>query len=155
MPVTKRYIIEQAHNEIGLGSYAYDAQPDDLQDALFALNALMGQWASEGALVGWPSVNAELADDLDADSNLPIDAVRGVVAALAVDIAPSFGKDPKPKTLLAAERGRKLMIHKNSVIPQRAMDATSIPLGAGWKNEDQINLNASDNVIEEGEISRD
>ena len=71
MSYTKRTIIEQAHAEIGLGSYAYDAQPEDLQDALLRLNALMAQWSGDSAQVGWPSVNSELVDELDSDSQLP------------------------------------------------------------------------------------
>lgn len=155
MPLKKRTIIEQAHAELGLGSYAYDAQPEDLQDALLRLNALMGQWASDGAQTGWPSVNAELMDDLDADSNLPADAVRGVICALAVDMAPSFGKQPSRTTITTARSGKRLMMRKSAEIPQRQMDATSIPIGAGWKLENQINLPASDSQIEQGEISRD
>lgn len=155
MSYTKRTIIQQAHAEIGLGSYAYDAQPEDLQDALLRLNALMAQWSGNGAQTGWPSVNVELADDLDADSNLPPDAVRGVICALAVDLAPGFGKVVARETKVAAREGKRLMTRKSSEIPQRQMDATSIPLGEGWKNEDQINLPASDNEIRQGEIIRE
>lgn len=155
MTLKKRTIIEQAHSEIGLGSYAYDAQPEDLQDALLRLNALMAQWAGDGAQVGWPSVNVELADDLDSDSNLPVDAVRGVICALAIDLAPGFGKAVSRDTKVAAREGKRLMMRKSSQIPQRQMDATSIPAGAGWKSDYEINLPASDNQKEQGEISRD
>ncbi len=152
MSYRKRDIINQAHAEIGLGSYAFDAQPEELQDALMRLNALMAEWSSEGAGTGWPSVNMPLADDLDSDSNLPIDAVKGVICALAVDLAPSFGKTPMPTTVLSATRGKRLMVRKNTEVPQMAMLATAIPLGAGWKEIGIINLPASDSDIEEGEI---
>lgn len=155
MSYTKRTIIEQAHAEIGLGSYAYDAQPEDLQDALLRLNALMAQWSGDGAQVGWPSVNSELVDELDSDSQLPPDAVRGVICALAVDIAPGFGKEPSRSTKVAARQGKVLMTKKSVKAPQMKMDATSIPLGSGWKWQWQINLPASDSEIEEGEVSRD
>ena len=44
MSYTKRQIINQAMTEIGLGSYSLDAQPEDLQDALFKLNAMLAEW---------------------------------------------------------------------------------------------------------------
>ena len=47
------------------------------------------------------------------------------------------------------------MTKKSVKAPQMKMDATSIPLGSGWKWEWQINLPASDSEIEEGEVSRD
>lgn len=155
MSYTKRTIINQAHAEIGLGSYAYDLQPEDLQDALLRLNALLAQWSGNGAQVGWPSVNSELVDDLDADSGLPVDAVRGVICALAVDIAPGFGKAPSRETKIAARQGKKLMTRKSMTIPQREMDATSIPAGAGWKWDQRISLSESDSDIKEGEVTRD
>lgn len=155
MTYTKRTIIQQAYAEIGLASYAYDAQPEDLQDALIRLNALMAQWAGNGAQVGWPSANSEFGDDLDNDSGLPVDAVRGVICGLAVDLAPGFGKQVSPDTKVAAREGKRLMMRKSATIPQRKMDATAIPKGAGWKDyNEQINLPASDDQIEQGEISR-
>lgn len=141
MTMTKRTIISQAYAEIGLGR-DYDAQPDELQDALLRLNAIFMQWATAGVAVGFPAVNVELADDLDNNSNLPGDAVRTAICALALDLAPSFGKAPLPQTVKAASEGYKLLMRKwaAQTIPTRARDLGSVPAGAGHKYENRINL---------------
>jgi len=142
MTLTKRNIIEQAFNEIGLGTYAYDAQPEDLQDALARMNALFAEWALAGALTGYPSINVALADDLDNYSNLPADAVRAAITALAVEMAPSYGKVASPQTIKTANAGYKLLMRKaaSGQIPRREMDTGAIPGGAGYKLKHRINL---------------
>lgn len=144
MSWTKRDIIRAAFEEIGLGSYAYDAQAEDYQGALRRLNALVASWSGSGANTGYPSNNTPDTDEIDSDSNLPADAVRGVICGLACDIAPSYGKQASPSTMTAANAGRLLMMRKSAVIPEKRTDLASIPAGAGHKLRHQINLSDRD-----------
>lgn len=124
--LTKLEIIQQSFEELGLGSYAYDAQPEDLQTALTRLNALLGYWSSVGALTGFP-----LGGSLDDESGVPIDAERGVICALAVDIAPAYGKSAMRETKIAAREGRKILTRKSVTAPSKVRNLSSVPKGAG------------------------
>jgi len=126
--LTKRELIQQAFEEIGLGSYAYNAKAEDFQTGLVRLNALLAEWAGTGAVT-----DGDTTGGLDADSDVPLDAERGVICALAQEIAPSYGKQPLPHTIAAARQGRILMIRIGSTIPQRQVDFTSVPAGSGYK----------------------
>lgn len=142
MSFTKRQIIAAAMNEIGLGDYAYNAQPEDLEVALMRLNVLFAEWATAGIDVGYPAVNVALADDLDNDSNLPADAVRPALTALAVDLAPSYGRSVSADTTKAANNGYKLLLRKSAAVnvPARKMDTQAVPAGAGHKYIERITL---------------
>ena len=93
MSYSKRQLINRSFAKIGLASYAYDLEPDELQGALMELDAMMAKWSSEGVQIGWPlNANPENAD-LDDDTGLPSGAVSAVIHCLAVRLAPEFGKD--------------------------------------------------------------
>lgn len=147
MSYTKRQIIKDAFEEIGLGAYAYTLQPEDWQTALRRLSTLLASWRGYGAITDFPSTDTPSDDDLDADSEVPVDALRGVVCGLAVDLASGYGKQVSPTTMTAAEGGRKLMIAKNTFVPQKLADRGAVPAGAGHKYENRINLPEHDVVI--------
>lgn len=126
--LTKRELINQAFEEIGLGTYAYNMRAEDYQSALKRLNALLAEWGATGAITG-----GDETGNLDADSDVPLNAERGVICALACDVAPSFGKQPMPQTVSNARQGRILMIRTNTVIPTKEVNHASVPAGAGYK----------------------
>jgi hypothetical protein len=139
---TKRQLIGCALDEIGLGPNAYAPTAQDYQTALFRLNSLMAHYAGSEAAAGWP-----LGDDLDAETGLPFDYQRGVVCALAVDMAPSVGRAPSPQTLTAAQQGRNLMLRKTVTPPLKRIDTTAVPAGQGHKFRFRNNLVAPDTVV--------
>lgn len=139
--LTKREIINGAFEEIGLGTYAYSMQAEDYQSGLTRLNALLAQWTSNGAAGGYNT------GGLDGESGVPSDAERGVICGLAVDLCPSFGKTPSPQTMVAARQGKRLMMRKSAVIPEKATAWQDIPMGAGWKRRTIINFTEADNDI--------
>lgn len=126
MPRTKRQIIEDAHIEIGV--QAFEQQPEDVEKALRALDDMMADLDARGANTGYAA-----GSGLDDDAGLPMDALRGVRALLAIEVAPSFGKSPMPATLTAAQQGRNLLMRKNADIPERVLDYSKVPAGAGHK----------------------
>tara|TARA_R110000851_G_scaffold258718_1_gene411196 strand:+ start:1472 stop:1903 length:432 start_codon:yes stop_codon:yes gene_type:complete len=137
MSYTKRKIINQAMTEIGLGSYNFDAQPEDLQDALFKLNVMLAEWTVYGAVTG---ALTPFVDDLDVDSLIPMTDVQAVVSGLAVSIAPSFGKQVSPSTTMSAFNGRRAIIKRNAIVLGKRSDSAAVPAGAGHKYDRQINL---------------
>lgn len=146
MTWSKREIIKGAFEEIGLGAFQYDLHPEDYQTALRRLNALVSEWSGAGAQTGYAGNNTPSTDDLDNDSNLPPDAVRGVICGLACDLAPGYGKQPTVKTMTAAQNGRNLMLAKSASdsIPRKQKNNYTVPAGAGHKFREQINLAAAD-----------
>lgn len=135
MSLTKRDIIQAAFVEIGLGSRIYTATPEDLQDALLRLNALLAEWSTRGAAGSFVLGIGADEDDLDEDASIPANGVRGVICGLAVDIAPSYGRQVSADTRKAAELGKRALRNQSIEVPTKALDYTAIPAGAGHKRE--------------------
>jgi RNase H-fold protein (predicted Holliday junction resolvase) len=51
---SKRQFVEAAFAEIGLASYAFDLQPQDLEQVLRRLDAMMAEWNAKGIRLGYP-----------------------------------------------------------------------------------------------------
>ena len=68
---TKRQFVLQAFEEIGLASYVYDLTPEQLNSALFKLDAMMGTWNGKGIRIGYPTPGDPESSDLDAQTNVP------------------------------------------------------------------------------------
>ena len=132
MSWTKRQIIEQALEEIGLAAYAYDVTAEELRSAVRRLDSMMAEWDSAGIALGFPITDNPTDSDLDAVTNLPYFAQEAVFTSLAVKIAPSFGKMPSQETKAAAFNGRLAVINKLAVVPERQLPST-LPRGAGHK----------------------
>lgn len=135
---TKIDLIARAYAEIGLGPAAQDLTPQERADGLARMDALLAEWAGRGANIGY-APGGELTDD----AGIPIDLHRGVVASLAVDLAPGFGRQPRPETLTAAQQGRNLAFKKSVVVVERRMDI--VPAGAG--NKRTVALSQTDNEV--------
>ena len=54
MSWTKRQFINAALEEIGLASYVFDIQPEELESALRRLDAMMADWNAKGIRIGYP-----------------------------------------------------------------------------------------------------
>jgi hypothetical protein len=143
----KRDIIEAALEEIGFGPNSYDIRAEDYATGLNRLNTLMAQWQGDGVGLGYPASNSADGDDLDADSNLPPDAVNGVIAGLAVALAPGFGKQVSKDTKVAARKGEQLIRRKTATIPSRKADLTTYPAGAGHKRRFDPQLHRPDTEV--------
>lgn len=134
MALTKRDIVDQAFEEIGLGPYQYDIQPEDRETGLKRLDNLMAEWASKGIETGYPVAFDPGQSDLDQDSGLSAAMVRGIVAQVAVDIAPGYGKTVSPDTKVTASTGYKNALRMSVTVPNKAINTRLTPAGAGNKN---------------------
>lgn len=138
MAYTKRQIIAKALSELGLGQYALTAQPQDMMDALSTLNIMMGAWHGEGVVTGFAMSNTPTVDDLDKDSGIAETAVSAVINSLAIEIAPSFGKQPFPATQYKARRGFQMLQARTAIIPARQSRGSIA--GAGHKRTHRVDL---------------
>ena len=51
--IKKRYLIDQAMTEIGMGGYQFDASPEEHTDILRQMDAMVAMWSSKGVDIGY------------------------------------------------------------------------------------------------------
>lgn len=128
---TKRQLVVQAFEELGLGAYVFDLEPEQLQSALRRLDSMMGTWDGKGIRLGYPISSPE-SSDLDDDSNLPDAATETVFTNLALRLAPSFGKTPSVDTKTTAREGYQVLLGK-AAHPIESQFPGTLPVGSGNK----------------------
>lgn len=133
MSWTKREIVTNAFEEVGLASYAFDLQPEQLQAGLRRLDNMMATWNSQGIRIGYPLSDSPAGSSLDQDSNVTDEAIEAIVGNLAVRIAPILGKTVSPDTKATARKAYIALLSRRSTIPEMLNDASAIPSGAGNK----------------------
>ena len=156
MSWTKRQIIQQAFDEIGLAPYVFDLTADQLESALRRLDSMLAMWDSKVIRLGYPLPNSPQNSDLDSETNMPDIAVEAAFLQLAVRIAPSYGKAVSIETKAAAKHAYDALLVQFATPPEMHIPA-GYPIGAGYKpyaiddpfasREDQIHV-GSDSVLE-------
>lgn len=138
MSWTKRQIVEQAFEEIGISTYVFDLQPGQLQSAMYKLDAMMAEWDAKGIRLGYPISSSQNNADLDDDSGLPDWCVGPVYTNLGMRLAPSFGKQIHPATRADAKMGYNVILQRAARPPEMQFPH-ELPLGAGnkpWRDYD-------------------
>ena len=140
MAWTKRQIITQAFEEIGLASYVFDLEPEQLQGALRRLDNMMATWNGRGIRIGYPLPSSIAASTLDQEVNVTDIAFEAITTNLAIRIAPGYGKVVAPDTKMIARRGYMTLLARQAKPVEKVIDRLAIPMGAGskyWRyNED-------------------
>lgn len=133
MTWTKREIITQAFEELGLAAYAFDLKPEEMQSAMVKLDTMMADWTARGIVFDpvYPNPAGPTDGDLDDETNAPIDANAPMFNNLALLLGPPFGKTPRPETMKMAASGFSLLMGK-VVVP--AIQMTGMIRGAGNKH---------------------
>lgn len=99
--------------------------PDEYQDAIFALNNMMLALDAQGIALGFTEVS-----DLGDTVTVPPGALRGIIANLAIEIAPDYEGQITPGLQIAASEGLKAM--RNLGVTVGASKYPSIlPIGSG------------------------
>ena len=132
MGYSKRQFVTAAFEEIGLASYVFDLQPQDLETALRRLDSMMAQWNALGIRLGYPLPGSPEFSDIDAESGVPDSANEAIICSLAVRIAPGFGKSLNAMTAVTAKHGYNTLLSRAAVPPPQQFPST-LPAGAGWK----------------------
>lgn len=133
MGYSKRQFVEAAFAEIGLASYVFDLQPQDLETALRRLDAMMAEWNGKGIRLGYPLPGSPEASDIDAESGVPDSANEAIITNLAMRLAPGFGKTLNALTASTAKQGYNTLLSRAAMPPQQQFPST-LPSGAGWKS---------------------
>jgi hypothetical protein len=92
MSWTKRQFVEQALEEIGVASYDFDLQPEQLQSALRTLDAMIASWNANGVRISYPLPSSPENSELDTETNVPDTANEAIYTNLAIRLASRFGK---------------------------------------------------------------
>ena len=133
MPWTKRQFINQAFSEIGLGAYAFDLEPEQLQSALRQLDGMMAQWYGKGIRIGYPLPESPDTSDLDTNTGVSDVANEPIYTNLATRLAPGFGKAVMAETKDSARRGYRALSAAFAQRPQMQPNPYVTPAGAGHR----------------------
>jgi hypothetical protein len=132
MGYSKRQFVAAAFEEIGLASYVFDLQPEQLQSALRRLDAMMADWNGKGIRLGYPIPGSPQDSDLDEPTLVPDSANQAILTNLAIRIAPSYGKMLMPETKAVAKDSYNTLLQRATApIPQQL--PPTMPSGAGNK----------------------
>ena len=143
MSWTKKQIIEQAFEEIGLASYIFDLTPDQLDSALRRLDLMVASWQTKNIQIGYPLSTSPQNSDIDTPIETSLNNNEALVLNLAVRLAPAYGKSVSPDTKATA----KLLYDQlliEAAAPYEQQFPRTMPLGAGYKRTDQVFVNVPD-----------
>lgn len=121
MGYTRRQLVEDAFDEIGLSPDSFDIPADLLQSGKRKLDRLMAEWDGKGIRLGYPIPASPETSDLDDETGVPDTAWSAIVTNLALRIAPSRGKSVSPDTKAAAAAGYRALLLRASTPPQKQL----------------------------------
>lgn len=150
MSWTKRQLIEQAFEEIGYASYAYDLETEQLEAGLRRLDSMMATWNGRLIKLGYPLPETQDDSDLDQDSRIPDRANEAVYLSLALRIAPIVGKAVSAETKMSAKLAYNEML-RWAVQPKEMQMPSTMPAGAGnkpWRDDDPFLQPLDDRTID-------
>ncbi len=156
MSWTKRQLLSQAFDFIGLASYVYDLQPEQWLSALNKMNAMVLSWNANGLRTGYNGAAAYDGSDLDLDSGLSDICYEGVYMNVGLRLAPSYSMDPTPFQMkLASDALETLNNWCMDPVIERQFPNT-MPRGAGakpWRNLTTPFLNYPTKYLADGQDS--
>lgn len=130
MSYTKRQFVEAAFEELGLASYVFDLQSEQLQGALRRLDSMLATWDNEGIKLSYPLPSSPEDSDLDTETNIPDKANQAIILSLAILLAPGVGKQVSQDTKVEAHRAKKALYN---IQPEERQYPSDLPVGAGYK----------------------
>ena len=152
---TKRDIVIQAFEEVGLASFVFDLDATQISSAVRRLDSMMALWYAKGVRLGYPVAQSANGADPDQDTNLPDHAVMAVYQNLAIMLAPGFGKQVSPDLKASAKASYDVLMYAAAAPVE--MQITGLPSGAGHKlteqpflpaaNTDPLKVSGNDQLI--------
>ena len=152
MGYSKRQFIEAAFAEIGLASYAFDLQPEQLEAARQRLDAMMADWNGKGIRLGYPIPVSPQDGSIDEQTNVPDSAYETIICNLGIRLAPSYGKQVMNETKATAKQGYDTLMQR-ATAPLEQQFPNTMPSGAGnkpWRVYDNPFLRPPVNPVEAG-----
>lgn len=108
-----------------------DLEPSEYQDFIFALNNYMLALDANGVALGYTVVS-----DLGDTVTVPTGALRGIIANMAIEVAPDYNGQITDGLRIAADEGLKTM----RLLGQRAIQSAypgTLPRGSGNHRNNQ------------------
>jgi len=100
-------------------------EADEYQDYIFALNNFMLALDAEGITLGYTEVS-----DLGDEVTVPTGALRGIIANMAIEVAPDYNGTISPALANAAAEGMQVMRIIGQTISPSSYPST-LPIGSG------------------------
>lgn len=100
-------------------------EADEYQDFIFAMNNYMLALDAEGITLGYTVVS-----DLGDEVTVPTGALRGIIANMAIEVAPDYNGTISPRLEAAAQQGLQVMRIIGQIMGQTAYPST-LPIGSG------------------------
>ena len=132
MSYSKRQYVEAAFAEIGMAGYVFDLQPQDLEQALRRLDAMMAEWNAKGIRLGYPLPGSPQFSDINVQSEVPDSANEAIITNLGMRLAAGYGKAVMPQTMMVAKQAYNTLLARATFPVQQQLPAT-MPAGAGTK----------------------
>jgi hypothetical protein len=121
MGYSKRQFVAAAFEEIGLASYVFDLQPEQLQSAMRRIDAMMADWNGKGIRLGYPLPNSPQDSDLDEPTLVPDWANEAIITNGAVRLAPGYGKVVMPETKAVAKDSYNTLLQRATMPPEQQL----------------------------------
>lgn len=122
---TAAQVLKAALQRILVQGSEAEFQPDEYQDAIFAMNNYMLDLDAKGVALGY-TVVSDLGDDI----TIPTGALRGLIANIAIEVAPDYNGTISPGLVQAATDGLATMRLLGTSIPSMRFPST-LPVGSG------------------------
>ena len=124
-------------------------QADEYQDYIFAMNNYMTSLAASGINLGY-TVVSNLSDTV----TIPVGALRGLIANMAVEVAPDYSAPISEALALAAREGLNAMRMLGQTMAGSRYPST-LPVGSGnegmWNtNNSHFYVHEEDSILAEG-----
>jgi hypothetical protein len=132
MGYSKLQFVQAAFEEIGLASYVFDLQPQQIESALRRLDAMMADWNGKGIRLAYPIPSNPENSDINAETGVPDSANEAIITNLALRLAPSYGKQIMPQTQVVARNAYQTLLNRAAMPTEQQMPGT-MPAGAGNK----------------------
>lgn len=143
MGYSKRQFIYAALEEIGLASYVFDLQPEQLEAARRRLDAMMADWNGKGIRLSYPIPASPQDGSIDEPTYVPDSAYEAIICNLGIRLAPSYGKQVMNETKATAKQGYDTLLQR-ATFPLEQQFPNTMPSGAGnkpWRVYDNPFLN--------------
>jgi len=145
---TKRELIQQAFDAVGLSSYVFNLTADQYQSAHRMLNTLMALWNARGIRISYLMPSTADGGDLDDQSGIPDAAYMATITNLGMMVAGPFGKTVPLETKIMAKQSYDTLLSWSMGSP-RELRPYAMPSGAGSKDINAPFLEVEDdNLLE-------
>lgn len=130
MSYSKKQIIIDAFEEIGITDLSFELDAGEMVSALRKLDRMIASWEMDAIYLGYPLAQSPNESDINQNSNVPDYALNAVVLNLACNLAYSKGRELSRDYISKSRDAYKDLISYNKTPPVMNLDSRT-PLGQG------------------------